>query len=348
MTYTSPEGVSISRASHYIPKSSNLITRILYEVSLLKNMFKVSKSVSASSMDLVVTIGSSFTGHYLGKKLAKRKSIPLVVVIHDLIGKGLVQSGIPGGKFIANVVQRLEFSTLKHAARIAVISPAMKIALEEMGIEEKKISLIPLYSTNSIPELEKSKAKRANGWGLDSFAVVHSGNMGNKQHLETLIAAANVLNAEKEIVFYLVGHGNQEANLKQLATGMKNVHFLPPAPDEEFPNILGGADLLLVSERASQIEMSLPSKLTSYFFSNRPVIASVPLAGATAQYLEGLAHVVPAETPQLLAQEILFLKENCEYRSVLALRALDYAKVNLAKESGRKRYVDWVLDESNE
>jgi glycosyltransferase involved in cell wall biosynthesis len=340
----SENGISIFRTRHYIPKSSNLITRVLYELSLLSNLMKVMKKTDFLNMDYVVTIGSSFAGHFIGKKFAQQKKIPLLIIIHDLIGKGLEQSGIPGGRIISKLVQRLESSNLKKASGIAVISPAMKNALKEMGVEPDKVSLIPLYGTNTIPELGSATAKMANGWDPNTFAVVHSGNMGNKQNLETLIDAAKILRPESGITFYLVGHGNQEAHLKNLAKGLKNLHFMPAVADEDFPNVLGGADLLVVSERVSQLEMSLPSKLTSYFFSNRPVIASVPFAGATAQYLDGLAQIVPAEDPKLLAEKILFMKQNEAFRKSLAETALEYARLNLTRENGRKRYIEWLLD----
>ena len=335
--------ITVIRTRHYIPKSSNLITRVLYELSLLKNLMKIIKNTELSNVDYVVTIGSSFAGHFIGKKMAKQKKFPLLMVIHDLIGKGLEQSGIPGGRIISKLVQSFESNNLNEAAGIAVISPAMKNALKEMGVEPNKVSLIPLYSTNTIPELEGSKAKMANGWDPNTFAVVHSGNMGNKQNLKTLIDAAKILSSETDITFYLVGHGNQEAHLKSLAQGMKNVQFVPAVADEDFPNVLGGADLLLVSERATQLEMSLPSKLTSYFFSNRPVIASVPIAGATAEYLDGLAQIVPAENSNLLAEKIIYMKQNVAYRNSLAKKALEFAQQNLTRENGRKRYVEWLF-----
>jgi len=336
--------ISVFRTRHYIPKSSNLITRIRYELSLFSNLMKVMKTNDFSKIDYVVTIGSSFAGHFIGRKFAQQKKIPLLIIIHDLIGKGLEQSGIPGGKIISKLVQRFESSNLNKASGIAVISPAMQNALKEMGVDSNRVTLIPLYSTNTIPERERSAAKKANGWDPNYFTIVHSGNMGNKQNLETVIAAAKILSSEIDINFYLIGHGNQEARLKSLAKGLNNLHFMPAVADNDFPNVLGGADLLLVSERASQLEMSLPSKLTSYFFSNRPVIASVPIAGATAQYLDGLALIVPAEDSELLAEKILYMKQNEGYRKLLAEEALEYARKNLTRKNGRKRYIDWVMD----
>lgn len=342
-TSQNEDGISIFRTRHYIPKSNNLVMRVIYELSLVKNLMQSIKRVETSDMDYVVTIGSSFAGHFIGKEFARHKKIPLLIIIHDLIGKGLEQSGIPGGKLISKLVKRLESSNLKKASGIAVISPAMKSALVEMGLESSKVSFVPIYGTSTIPELEPAKAKLANGWHPKKFAIVHSGNMGNKQHLETLIDAAKILNSDSDIVFFLVGHGNQEARLKTLAKGMRNLHFVPAVKEEDFPNILGGADLLVVSERASQLEMSLPSKLTSYFFSNRPVIASVPIGGVTAKYLDGLAQIVPAENPKLLAEEIIYMKLNQKHRKLLAAKALTYARLNLTREHGRQHYIDWIL-----
>jgi len=75
--YMSEGGTSIFRTRHYIPKSSNLITRILYELSLLKNMICAIYKFDFSQIECVVTIGSSLAGHFVGKFLSKRNKVPL-------------------------------------------------------------------------------------------------------------------------------------------------------------------------------------------------------------------------------------------------------------------------------
>ena len=47
--------------------------------------------------------------------------------------------------------------------------------------------------------------------------------------------------------------------------------------------MLAAADVLAVTQRASVLDMSVPSKLTSYFAAGRPVVASVAAEGGTAQ-----------------------------------------------------------------
>ena len=84
---------------------------------------------------------------------------------------------------------------------------------------------------------------------------------------------------------------------------------------------------------------STPNPATMKFVANKMLIED----GATAQYLEGLAQIVPAEKPQLLAEEIMYMKLNQTHRSLLAAKALAYARLNLTRENGRQRYIDWVL-----
>lgn len=336
-------GNSVIRVLHYIPKSSKLFTRFLYELSLIRNLICAIRKFDFSQIECVVTIGSSLAGHFVGKFLSKRNKVPLLIIVHDLVGKGLEQSGIPAGRIIAKYVQKLELNNLKSATAVAVISPLMKRVVEEMRVDSAKIALLPLYSPKEITELDSLSAKIEMGWDPNKFAIVHSGNMGTKQNLETVIEAARLLVSDSELVFYLVGHGNQEDSLKVRAKGLKNLFFLPATSDEDFPKVLAAADLLLVCERASQLEMSLPSKLASYFFSNRPVIASIPIGGATAMYLQHMAQITPAENPKLLADEIVSLKKDKIKRQSLAATSLEYAKLNLTRDVGRQKYVEWIL-----
>lgn len=102
--------------------------------------------------------------------------------------------------------------------------------------------------------------------------VLHSGNMGLKQGLEVLVDAARLA---PEIRVVLMGDGNQREALLARAAGLRNLDILPPADAAEFTDVLAAADVLAVTQRGSVLDMSVPSKLTSYFVSGRPVVASV-------------------------------------------------------------------------
>jgi glycosyltransferase involved in cell wall biosynthesis len=90
------------------------------------------------------------------------------------------------------------------------------------------------------------------------------------------------------------------------------------------------------------MNMSLPSKLTSYLYSERPVLAAVPRGGATWKFLDGIAELVEADKPFLLASAIRELSQNPEKRNDLASKGLEFAQKNLGAEIGRRKYLDWV------
>jgi len=130
--------------------------------------------------------------------------------------------------------------------------------------------------------------------------------------------------------------------LKFLCSNLENINVLPAVSDADYSAVLAAADLLLVNERATQMEMSLPSKLTSYLFSRRPVLAAVPRGGATWKFLEGFAVLVEAGKPSELAKAIVEIKGNPNERIRLSGVGLDFAQKNLSVESGRKNYLNWV------
>ena len=106
--------------------------------------------------------------------------------------------------------------------------------------------------------------------------------------------------------------------------------------------MLSAADLLLVNERTTQMEMSLPSKLTSYLYSERPVLAAVPRGGATWKFLDGVAELVEAGDPKALASKIEELSTNKRRLNELASLGLEFAVKNLNPAVGRAKYLEWV------
>ena len=84
-----------------------------------------------------------------------------------------------------------------------------------------------------------------------------------------------------------MGDGNQRNSIARLAAkyALTNVRILPLQPAETFPSVLAAADILLINQRGSVDDMSLPSKLTSYFASGRPVVAAAAAHSETAREL---------------------------------------------------------------
>ena len=283
-----------------------------------------------------------FRSGIVGKRIGKKLGAPFGLIVQDLSGAGAKQSGLRGGALISKVAHAVEGSALKAAKGLVVVSPAMKDVVIGLGVEESRISQILNYSARKIDSVNREQARSRFGWTADEFIVIHTGNMGAKQALENVVEAAQELNANARIKIYLVGHGNQENNLKALCQGKKNISVMAAVSDQDYSALLSAADLLLVNERTTQMEMSLPSKLTSYLYSERPVLAAVPRGGATWTFLDGVAELVEAGDPKALASKIEELSLNKSRLTELASLGLEFAVKNLNPAVGRAKYLEWV------
>jgi glycosyltransferase involved in cell wall biosynthesis len=174
--------------------------------------------------------------------------------------------------------------------------------------------------------------------------LLHSGNMGLKQGLDVLVAAARL---DQGLRVVLMGEGSQRARLRESAAGLPNVRFLPPAQDDDFPEVLAAADVLAVTQRASVLDMSVPSKLTSYFAAGRPVVASVAPGGGTAQEVErsGAGVLVPPEDPRALLAAVRGLAADPAGADTLGARGPAYVREHLSRAAGLAR-MDALLAEA--
>jgi glycosyltransferase involved in cell wall biosynthesis len=144
-----------------------------------------------------------------------------------------------------------------------------------------------------------------------------------------------------------MGDGSQRGSLARLAAGVPNVDFLPPAAQEDFPDVLAAADVLVLTQRASVLDMSVPSKLTSYFAAGRPVLASVAAGGGAAEEIRrsGGGRLVPPEDPAALAAAARELAGDPAAARRLGARGAAYARAHLSRAAGLGR-VTALLDEA--
>jgi len=336
------DGISVIRARHLIPPKMNAFLRMRFEVSLWWNLRRVSKNFIGREFDLIIACIPTVAAGIVGKSIANKLRLPFGLIVQDLSGAGAKQSGLRGGGAISKLADLVEGKALHGADSLVVVSPAMREVITGLGVPVGIITQITNYSAREIAATDKSHARAKFGWNSNDIIVIHTGNMGAKQDLGNVVAAADSLAGNSQIKIYLVGHGNQESFLKEECSKRENISVLPAVSDEDYSALLSAADLLLVNERRTQMEMSLPSKLTSYLYSERPVIAAVPRGGATWQFLDGVAELVEAGDPNVLASKLEELSQNQIRLDELAKLGSEFALKHLDPTVGREKYLEWV------
>jgi colanic acid biosynthesis glycosyl transferase WcaI len=335
--------VSVVRLRHAVPRNPGVLGRMRLEASFAALSTPV---LAATRADIVICVtplvGAAIAG------VAGRRGRPLGVIVHDQVGNAAVQSGSASGR-IANVVGAAEYSVLRRADRVGVITPRFKAGLIAGGVQPDRIVEVPLFSHVNPAGLTSAEARAALGWPDDGrFTVVHTGNMGMKQGLEHVLDAArlaqNTLPGQME--FVLVGDGNTRAALLDQAAGLEGIRFVDPVAEDDYPLVLAAADVLLVHERPGVREMSLPSKLTSYAIAARPIIAAVEPTGITGSLLNSYdaALVVPNGNPQGLIDGLLGIHADDGLRARLVRDACRLGIEEFSERRGRERYVGFARE----
>jgi putative colanic acid biosynthesis glycosyltransferase WcaI len=334
-------GVRVHRRRHTVPARQTAARRALYELSILAHGTLAPPRMPPPHAVLAQL--PSLAGGVLGARLARRYRVPFVPVVQDLMGAAAAQSGIRGGDRAARAAAAVESRILRGAALVGVIHESFVAKVVAMGVPRGRIRLVPNWSHVARPRRPREETRGRLGWDDGRTVVLHSGNMGLKQGLDVLVETARL---DPALRIVLMGDGNQCAHLRRLAAGLPNVDFRPPAGTDDFPEVLAAADVLAVTQRASVLDMSVPSKLTSYFAAARPVLASVADGGGTAQEVRrsGAGELVPPEDPAAFAAAVHALTREPHRAERLAAAGPDYVEAELTRSAGLAR-LDRLVDE---
>jgi colanic acid biosynthesis glycosyl transferase WcaI len=270
------------------------------------------------------------------------------ILVQDLYSRGVAETGAASG-LSACAVRVVESLAMRLCDGLSVIHTGFTTELtEHLSVDMRRIREIRNWTHVSPPDPSASAAFRdAHGWGADEVVILHAGNMGYKQGLENVVAAAALGGRTNcRARFVLLGDGNQRASLEATAAGIPALEFLAPVNEEEFPAALGAADVLLVNERPGVAQMSVPSKLTSYFTSGKPILAAADATGFTAGELaaSGAGVCVPADRPDLLLSEAIRLGTDRELGRRLGEAGRRYCDEMLSQEAALDRYEQWIID----
>jgi glycosyltransferase involved in cell wall biosynthesis len=334
-------GVEVIRKRHLVPPRQTLWGRALYEGTFLLNGL----TARLDRPDLVIGVVPSLGGATMARLFARRWGIPYAVIVQDLMGRAASETGIKGGRRVAGLIARAEGWSLRRARLVAAVSEAFYPYLRRIGVPEERIVHMPNWVLHRFAEGDRAETRQRLGWGDDQQIVLHAGNMGLKQHLGQVLAASKLAqHSAPHMRFVLLGDGNQRARLEQEAAGLPNVSFMGSQSDTDYDLALRAADVLLVSERATVADMSLPSKLTAYCAAGRPIVAAVRADGATYGEItrSGAGLLVETDRPEQLLEEIDRLYRDPYLRHRLAEAGLSYASESLAAPAALARAEELV------
>jgi colanic acid biosynthesis glycosyl transferase WcaI len=270
---------------------------------------------------------------------------PYGILFQDLMGPSARQSGISGGGTVGRATSAAEAWAAAGARAIGVVAETFIPYVVSLGVPTERIHHVPNWTRLVRPALDPDETRRRFGWTDGRQVILHAGNMGLKQGLEQVVDAARLAAERDEPVrFVLAGGGSQAEALRAMGAGIPTLEFLPVQPDDLHASLLAAADVLLLSERATQLDMSLPSKLTSYFAAGRPIVAAVPAGGPSAREIEraGAGLTVPARNAGAILETLAWLRAEPAIAVRLGAAGPAYADAHLSASACLARATAFV------
>jgi colanic acid biosynthesis glycosyl transferase WcaI len=327
-------GVKVHRIRGYIPRRQSTLRRGLYEASFLLGGLT---ALGLLRPDVVLGVVPALSGGVLARVAARRFNCPYGLVFQDLTGPAASQSGVSGGGRAAGPISAAEGWAARGATAIGVIAEGFRPYIESFGVDSRRIHRVRNWMHIEEPKLDRVTTRRRLDLPKDAVICLHAGNMGYKQGLANVVECARLAaRTDPQLAFVLMGDGNQRPTLVNLAQRyrLRNLRFLPIQTAELFSSVLAAADVLLVCQRASVTNMSLPGKLTSYFASGRPVVAAVSPESEAAREIRdtGGGVLVSPDQPDLLLDALRDLAADPTRRQRLGACGRQYASTALSAD----------------
>lgn len=342
------DGVAVTRLRHHVPSTPSGVRRALSEVSFGLRL----AAARWHAPDVVVCTSPALISSAMALSTATLRRRPgrpapaTGVIVQDLYSVG-VRETAAGGDRVAQVLGALEGATLRRADGVAVIHDRFRDrVVDHLGVSPERVATIRNWThVEPAPAFDRAAFRAAMGWRPDETVVLHTGAMGEKQGLLNVVDAARLATTTAPHVrFVLVGDGGQRARVASAAAGVERLELRDPTAEDDYPRLLAAADVLLVNERPGLLEMAVPSKLTSYFSSGRPVLAATETGSTTAGEVTaaGAGLVVPPGDPAALLDGVARLVADPVAADSMGAAGLDYCRRVLSPDASLDAYDRWV------
>jgi glycosyltransferase involved in cell wall biosynthesis len=232
-----------------------------------------------------------------------------------------------------------------RSTRVAVVARGFERPVRDLGAAE--VDYLPNFSLLGAPRSTADATRHRLGIPSDAFTVMYSGNLGYKQDFGSVLEAAEIVGpADSGIVFVIIGEGSQRTWIEQEVghRRLSNVLLRPLQAEEDLPDVLSAADVLLAPQRPTDVDMSVPSKLTAYLSAGRAVIAGASPQSETARIVEesrgGL--VVAPSDGRALAEAVLELRRDPAALARFASAGRQHAEAAFSRGPALVRFVAWA------
>ena len=239
------------------------------------------------------------------------KKAPLFFWVQDLWPESLSATNALGSKFALSLVRAMVRMIYHSCDTILVQSKAFIDSVRKLAPARTIIHYFPNWAEDSYQQLSADQLAATELDNVPGFKIIFAGNLGKAQGLEVIICAADILRAQSDIKWVIIGDGRERENFIQKVASQKltaKFIFIDRQPMELMPHYFYHAGALLVTLKQSFIfSLTIPSKVQSYMACAKPILAALDGEGARIVNQVNCGYASPAADAENLAANALKL-----------------------------------------
>ena len=325
----------VYRCPIYVPVRDSGMRRICHLLSFAFSSAPVLLRLALKKPDVVFVVEPTFAVAPFAWLSARLSGAKAWLHVQDLELDMAFDLGLLRAGFMRRVISAFERLLMQRFDRVSTISNMMRGQLLQKGVRLDRVRDFPNWADiHGIHPLPRPSAMREHlGLGGEAVVVLYSGNMGQKQGLETVVEAARLLQGHEHLHFVLCGEGAARGRLEDLASGLSNIKWLPLQPLDQLNELLNLADIHLLPQRADAADRVMPSKVTNMLASGRPVVATALPGTEVHAVVSGRGINTPPGDAERFAAAIKQLANEETLRCDYGIAARCYAEKYLRKDS---------------
>lgn len=201
----------------------------------------------------------------------------LIFVSYDLYPElALRTNSIRDGNMICRLMNHINRCVFRRADQVVALSSEMKdFILENRPVPEDKVTVIPNWFADQ-GEPNPDRSENSFREMVDGrFVVSYFGNMGTIQDMHTILDTIRLMREEKDVFFFIAGHGNKMEALKKAVQeeNLTNACVHSYLHGQQYLDALQISDAALISLDRGITQLCVPSKTYSYMMQGIPLLA---------------------------------------------------------------------------
>jgi glycosyltransferase involved in cell wall biosynthesis len=229
---------------------------------------------------------------WLNSWFLSQKEVPIVCAVKDLYPESYMESPRSAiARLVTSIAVKTDAAVYARCRLVAPLNHTMAdCIIDSRGKPADEVRVLTDWIDETRFPAKQPKTGRfrsSRKLSNDTFVALYAGSMTHAAGLPVLVDVAEQLRDRRDIHIMLVGDGAMRETLENAIStrGLENISVVSPLDPEDLPQVHAAADVLLLSLSPGVGVHATPSKLISYLFSERPVVASVSSHSESARII---------------------------------------------------------------